>query len=65
LAAGRQLQQAKLGKEGAFTQEFRIEPDPGLRLERPRQRRELIVSIDPNRVGHAIDPRVQFGLDYD
>src|SRR3981081_1205279 len=36
LTAGRQLQQAEFGKEGAFAKEFRIESDPRLRLQRPR-----------------------------
>ena len=64
-ASCRQLQQAELGKEGAFAQEFRVDPDPRLRLQGLRQRRQLIFFIDPNRVGHIIDPRVQFGIDYD
>ncbi len=62
LAAGRQLQQAELGKERAFPEEFGIDSDQSLRLERPRQGRQLIVSIYPNRIGHTIDPRVQFRM---
>ena len=41
-----------------------VDAADGLR-EREIQRRQLIISIDPNRVGHTIDPRVQFGIDYD
>ena len=60
-----QLQQAELGEKRAFAQELRVDADRGLLLERLRQRGQLVVSIDPNRVRHTIDPRVQFGIDYD
>jgi len=65
LPPGRQLQQTQLGKESAFAEEFRVHAEPRLRLQRARQCGQFIVSIDPNRVGHSIDPRVQFGIDYD
>ncbi len=60
LIAGRQLQQAQLWKEGAFSQEFGVDADRGMRFEGARERRQFLASIDPNRVGHTIDPRVQF-----
>ena len=57
---GRNLQQTELGEESAFAQEFRVDADPRLRLQITRERRQLGILIDPNRVGHDIDPRVQF-----
>src|SRR5271163_1210773 len=47
-----ELQQAQLGKESAFAQEFGIDADRHLRLQCARKRRELIAAIDPNRVSH-------------
>jgi len=60
---GRNLQQAEFREERAFAKKLRIDADPHLRLQVSRQRRELGLIIDPNRVGHTIDPRVQFERD--
>ena len=72
-SAGCELQKAQFGKESALAQKFRVDADPPcgfLRLrgrvrKRLRERFQLVLSVDPNRVGHTFDPRVQFGIDYD
>ena len=61
VAAGRQLHQAELREERAFAQKFRVDADRRLRLRGVRASgAAVLASIDPNRVGHTIDPRVQF-----
>ena len=54
LSRGRELQQAQLGKESAFAQKFGIDSDPRLRLELARQRRQLLVPVNPNRLRHSV-----------